>query len=146
MKYEYMLQTWGGFYNEEYQKMHGYKPGYFWFDTTEERDAYVQELKTAEQKYSDCLFAAIATYAAEGEYTRLLTIAKMVFVYHGNEYPYEYNFGFGYSPEGAEFMFTLGNYSCDCNRSLFIGETNADFHELDCGNEIEMINFEVVQV
>ncbi len=32
-KYEYLLQTWGGFYNDEHVAIHGKEPGYLWFDT-----------------------------------------------------------------------------------------------------------------
>jgi hypothetical protein len=44
----------------------------------------------------------------------------------------------------AEYMFTEGNYSCDCNRSLFIGRhASADLPEMECGEEIELICLEV---
>lgn len=135
MKYEYMLHTWGGFYNEEHQIKHGYEEGYFWFDTADARERYIQELKEVEQKFNA---RHLAYTVEEGVHTRIKTIAKMIFVYDGKEYPYEYDFGFAYPPESAEYMFTEGNYSCDCNRSMFIG-----IPELDCGEEIKMKNFEV---
>ena len=53
------------------------------------------------------------------------------------------DFGYEYPEEQAIFMFEEGNYSCDCNRSLFIqdeyGENAID--ELDCGEEIKMLNY-----
>jgi hypothetical protein len=141
MKYEYMLHTWGGFYNKEHQEKHGYKKGYFGFDTKEAREAYISELKEVEQRLKAfCL--AIST--EEGEHVRYRTIAKIVFVYQGKEYPYEYDFGFAYPAESAEYMFSEGNYACDCNRSLFLSRINDDFPELECGDEIEMKSFEVV--
>jgi hypothetical protein len=35
-KYEYHLLTWGGFYNEEYLKIHNIQSGDYYFDTSEE--------------------------------------------------------------------------------------------------------------
>ena len=49
MKYEYMLHTWGGFYNKEYRDVHGYAPGYYWFETADERKSYVETLKFIEE-------------------------------------------------------------------------------------------------
>lgn len=45
--------------------------------------------------------------------------------------------------ESAIFMFEEGNYSCDCNRSLFIRwEYGEDaIPELQCGEEIKMIDY-----
>lgn len=143
MKYEYMLHTWGGFYNKEHQVKHGYTPGYRWFDTAEERSEYVSELKEIEQKFN-ARHLAIST--EEGTHTRMKTIAKMVFVHQGKEYPCQYDFGFAYPPHSAEYMFFDGNYSCDCNRSLFIERAGFDFLEMGCGEEIEMKDFEVEQV
>jgi hypothetical protein len=78
MKYEYMLHTWGGFYNKEHQEKHGYREGYFWFDTKEAREAYISELKEVEQRLKAfCL----AMSTEEGEHVRYRTIAKMVFTY-----------------------------------------------------------------
>lgn len=140
MKYEYMLHTWGGFYNKEHQENHGYKEGYFWFDTKEAREAYISELKEVEQRLNARMLV-IST--EEGEHVRYRTIAKMVFVYQGKEYPYEYDFGFAYSSESAEYVFTEGNYSCDCNRSIFLASKYEGFQEIECGDEIEMRSFEV---
>lgn len=140
MKYEYMLHTWGGFYNKEHQEKHGYKEGYFWFDTKEAREAYISELKVAEEKMN---VRMLAISTEEGKYVRYRTIAKMVFVYQGKEYPYKCDFGFAYPAESAEYMFTEGNYACDCNRSLFLSRINENFPELECGHEIEMKSFEV---
>mgnify|MGYP003453093985 CR=1 FL=1 len=45
MKYEYLLHTWGGFYNKYYQEEHGEVPGYHYFDSKEERDEYFQNFQ-----------------------------------------------------------------------------------------------------
>lgn len=70
--------------------------------------------------------------------THKRTIAKMVFVLpDGTRRPYEYDFGYGYPAHSAAYMFEDGNYSCDCNRSNFIGE------DFECGHTIKMLDFEV---
>jgi hypothetical protein len=60
---------------------------------------------------------------------------------------YEYNHYFegddrgDYPWESVVFMYTEGNYRCDCNRSLFIAtKGNEDFEEMDCGDEIELVS------
>ena len=143
MKYEYLLKTWGGFYNEEYQKQHGYHSGYFWFDTAEKRERYISELQEVEHKLNA---RVLCMSTDEGTEVRYRTIAKMSLVYRGAEYPSEFDFGFAYPADRAEFMFYEGNYSCDCNLSSFIQETNKDFPKLECGDEIEIKNFEVSSV
>ena len=47
--------------------------------------------------------------------------------------------------ECAIFMFKDGNYSCDCNRSSIIQEEYGEdaIDELDCGEEIKMINYHI---
>jgi hypothetical protein len=136
-KYEYMLHTWGGFYNKKHQVKHGYTEGYRWFDTKGDRDKYIAELREVARTMQGLGANTLAISTAEGTHTRYKTIAKMVFVYQAHEYVYEYDFGFAYPPESAEYMFTEGNYACDCNRGLFIG------CDLECGEEVKMKNFEV---
>jgi hypothetical protein len=143
-KYEFLLHTWGGFYNEEYKAKHGLEPGYFWFDTKEERESYLKNLKDIEEKLSA---KYLATSFYEGKNTRYRTIVKMKFIYNGKAYPYEYDFGYGYDTESAHYMWKEGNYSCDCNRSLFL---NREYPEVvvaeECGDTIKMRDFVVVQV
>lgn len=41
----------------------------------------------------------------------------------------------------AEFMFTDGNFGCDCNRSIFIGEhCDENFEPMECGDKIKLID------
>ena len=142
-KYEYMLNTWGGFYNDSYQRIHGYKPGYYWFDTAEERETYIEELQKTEKLMKAYHLVGVKE---EGTHTRKRTIAKMLLVYNGTEYPYEHDFGYAYPPESARFMFFDGNYSCDCNKSTFLLRAGFDVPDLDCGDEIAVKDFEVVLV
>ena len=140
-KYEYMLHTWGGFYNDEFQKKHGHKPGYFWYETAKARDDYFALLQELEKELDA---RSLAFILEEGENTRIKTIAKMVFVFNGKEYPHEEYFGYAYHPDSARSMFEEGSYSCDCNRSLFISREYPGFPEMPCGEKIEMKDFQVL--
>lgn len=40
------------------------------------------------------------------------------------------------------FMWYEGNYSCDCNRSLFANKVDSTIEVLDCGNTIKLIYLE----
>ena len=141
-KYEYLLHTWGGFYNEEHKAKHGLEPGYFWFSTTDERQKFLDNLKEVEKKY-DAHY--LASSFEEGKHVRYRTIARMKLVYNGKEYPYEYDFGFGYPVESAHYMLEDGNYSCDCNKSLFLSRIHEEVPELNCGGTIETRDFIVTQ-
>lgn len=71
------------------------------------------------------------------------TIFVGTFKYKDKEFILRFNFEIeNYPAESAVWMFTEGNYACDCNRSLFIREQfgkNA-IPELSCGNTIELID------
>jgi hypothetical protein len=38
----------------------------------------------------------------------------------------------------ADFVWTDGNFACDCNRSIFINEINDSFPLLECGDTIKL--------
>ncbi len=141
-KYEYLLKTWGGFYNEEFQKIHGKEEGSFFFNTKKERKAYIDELKQIEKNLNA---RVLMITEEEGKSVRYSTIAKMKMIYNGKTYDYEEDFGNAYSEDSAHFMFHDGNYACDCNRSLFLSRKYG-VEEKDCGNEIKLIDFEVIQI
>lgn len=143
-KYEYLLKTWGGFYNEEFKKIHGKEEGYFFFDAKKERKDYIDELKQIEKKLNA---RVLMINEEEGKNVRYSTIAKMKMIYNGKTYEYEEDFGKAYPSDSAHFMFHDGNYSCDCNRSSFLNIKYGDEIEIkDCGYEIEVIDFEVLQI
>jgi len=142
-KYEYLLHTWGGFYNDEHKAKHGLEPGYFWFDTAEERKRFLDELREVEKKYNA---RCLASSFEEGKHVRYRTIARMKLIYKGKKYLYEDDFGFGYPVDAAEFQWTENNYSCDCNRSLFLNRKYGDeIPELNCGDTIIMKDFVITQ-
>lgn len=43
--------------------------------------------------------------------------------------------------EAVEYLFTEGNYSCDCNRSLLLRRGGHDVPEMPCGEDIELVRF-----
>lgn len=43
--------------------------------------------------------------------------------------------------EGDCFIWTDGNYSCDCNRALFIQRVGfPDFPDMECGDAIKLVS------
>lgn len=43
-------------------------------------------------------------------------------------------------------MWEDGNYSCDCNKSLFIQrQHNEDFQEMTCGETVELVEIDLVK-
>lgn len=139
---EYMAHIWGGAWNENanpsIEKDLGIKEGYHYFKTKEERDRFLKLIK--QYKY---LNQGLVWDLKEGEMTHKRTIFVADLKYKDMVYTIHCDFGYEYPEEEAIFMFEDGNYSCDCNRSLFIqdeyGENAID--ELDCGEEIEMLNY-----
>jgi hypothetical protein len=141
-KEEYMIQIWGGAWNKDaepsIEKDLGIKSGYYYFDTE-------QELQDFEKKLIPYEHLGLARDRKHGIMSHKRTIAICTFQYKGKEYVIDYDFGYEYEEESAHFMFEDGNYSCDCNRSMFIARKyGVDvMEELDCGDEIEMVDFKI---
>ena len=73
------------------------------------------------------------------------TIANLIFEYNGKKYPLDFSFGNDYPTSAAYYMFEIGNYSCDCNRAIFLRERYGEaIPEMDCGNKIRLIKIEVI--
>jgi len=142
-KYEYVIHTWGGFFNPEHAAKHGLSGGYYWFDTAEDRVAYLFRLRALEVELS-ARELAYALY--EGTDTRLRTVARLNLQYDSKVYEIEYDFGYAYPHESAVYMFSEGNYSCDCNLSAFIRAKYPEFTELDCGSSIETIDLSIESI
>lgn len=46
----------------------------------------------------------------------------------------------------AQFMWNKGNFSCDCNKSLFIQRyCDESFPDMECGDDVKLVNIEVVE-
>jgi hypothetical protein len=71
-----------------------------------------------------------------------MKIVKIKLSWKDEVYEFDYEFEDSCSDEGIEFIWTEGNYACDCNRSLFIQRyCNPEFPELPCGDAIDLIEF-----
>lgn len=94
-KYEYYLYTWGGFYNDEYLKIHKKPEGDFWFDTLEEREQFITELLKIEKELNARHLAYIVS---EGYCCRTHVVLHRVVEWEGkkyyttNEMPINYDF------------------------------------------------------
>jgi len=108
-KYEYMLNTWGGFYNKEYQKIHGKKCGLHYFDTENDRDNYLDKLKLIEVNYNA---KHLMFTVAEGFHTRTNVVAHRVCRHDGKFYHTKHEFWPCYSYSSAlyhmEYKWYLG--------------------------------------
>ena len=74
-----------------------------------------------------------------------MSIFVGTFKYKDKTFVLTEDFGKDYPAEHAEWMFTEGNYACDCNRSLFIRRQHGKtaMPELKCGEQIELIDYHV---
>jgi hypothetical protein len=69
----------------------------------------------------------------------------MNLVYNGKSYHLRYDFGEDFPAHSAEYAFFEGNYSCDCNKSLFIRRyCDPTFPEKNCGDEIVIQDFKII--
>lgn len=90
----------------------------------------VEEVKTDFVKIPD---AIKAVYKYDGK--EYVTIHDD-YIFDGQVYDY---------PEQWEYIYKEGNYSCDCNKSLFIRQQcDPGFPEMTCGEKIEMVNLEKI--
>lgn len=101
MKYEYHLQVWGGFFNEEYLKIHNIQPGDYWFDTSEERAEFLKSLQTIERKLGANYLAFNLT---EGYCCRIRTVLHRVVEWEGKTYYSTNDLGINVSFDVAKYM------------------------------------------
>lgn len=139
--YEYYLKYWGQILDAGWvERELGIGATDFWFDSAEARAEFKAALAAVAQQHG--VRIAFAEY--EGCDVRQRTVAHMIFdLPDGRAVPFTYDFGYGYPYDSARFTFTDGNYSCDCNRSLFISESYPDVAELECGELITVRDFSV---
>lgn len=63
---------------------------------------------------------------------------KFRLTYEGKEYIVEDPYDYGNDKE-VPFMWSGGNFSCDCNKSLFIkDQCDPSFPEFPCGDRIKL--------
>ena len=92
-EYEYLLHTWGGFYNEENIKIHK-EPDipYKWFYTLRERDNEVKRLKDLAKPYNNTIMMSFS----EGYLTRFEFILQSHIIENNNLKIIENNLGYGF--------------------------------------------------
>lgn len=93
LKYEYHLKTWGGFYNDEYKRVHKLEPGDYWFDTNKEREDYINTLKQIEKDLNARVLMIVKT---EGYNCRVSTVLHRVIRYKLKDYYSQYEMGINY--------------------------------------------------
>lgn len=141
---EYMVHIWGGAWNKDantsIEKDLGIKEGYYYFKTEKEKNDFLEKLNNPIYKKQ-----GIARDVKYGEMTHKRTIFVGNFKYKEKLFTIHYDFGYDYPKECAIFQFTENNYSCDCNRSIFIREEYGEdaIPELNCGDEIELIDYRI---
>lgn len=143
-KIEYMVDIWGGMWNRDanpsIEKDLGIKNGAHYFDTEEEMNAFLNKIRKS--VYADQGFM----YRTE---SGILKHKRTVFVgnykYKDKEFTLRHSFGYDFKESRAEFIFTKGNYACDCNISIFAREQyGEDFMpELDCGFNVELLDYHI---
>lgn len=100
LKYEYHLYTWGGFYNEEYFKIHQKPSGDFWFNTPEERQQFIDELRAIEEKLNA---RHLVMTMSEGYCCRERTVLHRVIEFEGKRYYSNYDMGVNYPFNAAQY-------------------------------------------
>lgn len=141
-KEEYMVHIWGGAWNYDaypsIEKDLGIKEGYHYFDTEKEKDDFCFLLNNP--IYRD---QGIMIDVQYGIMSHKRTIFVGTLKYKEKGYVIHYDFGYEFKESNAIFMFTDGNYSCDCNKSLFIQREYGEeiIEELPCGDEIELVDY-----
>lgn len=141
---EWMVHVWGGAWNKDakpsIEKDYGIKEGYHYFSSDEEKDKFLEIINNP--IYSKQGLAKDIKY---GHMSHKRTIFVGTLKYEDKEFVIHYDFGYEYSEESAIFQFTENNYSCDCNRSIFIRrEYGKDaIPEMDCGEKIKLIDYHI---
>lgn len=139
---EYVVHIWGGAFNKDtdpsLEKDFGITEGYYYFNNEADKDAFVE--KISDPKYKDQGLMIRSKY---GEMTHKRTIFVGTFEYSGKQFVLHHDFGNEYTEDDAKFMYTLGNYSCDCNRSMFIRREHGEdsMPQLGCGDEIKLLDY-----
>ena len=142
---EYMVHIWGGAWNKaaspSIENDLGIKSGYYYFSTEEERDKFIEMIDQPKYKIHGLMIVC-----EDGHLSHKRTVFVGTFKYKDDTFVLHYDFGYEYSEESAIYMFTEGNYSCDCNRSLFIRNQHGEdaIPDLGCGSEIELVDYAFV--
>jgi hypothetical protein len=145
-KYEYMINIWGGAWNEDanpsIEKDFNIKKGAYYFNTKEAYDKFCKILRRNEYRKQ-----GIAIESYEGYLTHKRPVFVGKYKYEDKEFIIRHAFRYEYPTEAAEYMFTEGNYSCPCSISIFIREQYGEdvIPKLSCEDDdkIELIDYHI---
>ena len=82
-KYEYLLITWGGFYNERFKSTHKLEEGYYYFDSLDERTKCISKLIDLE---SELNARHLMISLHEGFNVRVITTLHRIISYKNKQY------------------------------------------------------------
>jgi len=140
-KEEFMIHVWGGAWNDgvrpSIEKDLGILPGYHYFDTEVELNEFIFKL----QKYEKL---GMAYTIKTGFMTRKQTLLYMKLKYDKQIFEVERNFGYEVGKDEVE-RYMERNFNCDCQYSQLIRNKYGikTMEWLDCGNEIELVSYEI---
>lgn len=100
LKYEYLLSTWGGFYNDKNFKIHGESEGNYYFDSNESRQIYLDKLQQIEK---DLNIYKLCFNKSEGYNCREFPTLHRVFKYQDKIYHQELKYDFNYSFDHCDY-------------------------------------------
>jgi len=156
MKKEYKVKFWGSCMNDGWiwkQMPELGESKHHWFDTAEERTAFIEKIKavmaTGEKNGPVAIFDT-----CEGDDTRIRSVAVCTMVTpDGKRYTITEDFGYGDLQKTADFIFfdyEENNRSCDHRRQAMIAARYPDYvrsDELDtCNETIVLENLHVTLV
>ena len=117
----------------------------YWFDTPTERTAFLSTIP------STVMIVRSVVDPDEERDTSACTWAHIVLrLPDGRVGTFRQCFGYGYPTHSVEFMWREGNYSCDCNKRLYLAREcgiDPEYDDLDkhveCGDTIELVSLEI---
>lgn len=117
----------------------------YWFNTSKERSQFVRSLpKDLMVVWSEVDKDHEHDVHAETVVTVTLLLPD------GRKGTFEQSYGCGYPDDSVHYMWENGNYSCDCNRRLFLARycgidpENADLDTyVECGDSIRLLSLKI---
>jgi len=143
-KIEYMVNIYGGMWNKDanpsIEKDLGIKKGAHYFETESEMNDFLDKIRNP--IYSNQGFM----YRIESgilKHKRTIYVGK--YKYNDKKFTLRHDLGYDFPEDRAKFLFTGGNYACDCNISILAREQygNDFMPELECGNAIELLKYHI---
>jgi hypothetical protein len=120
----------------------------YWFATGTERADFIESWPSGVWVVMDIVNPGIDDLYGEEMETRSMTWADVTLrLPSGSVHTFSMDFGYGYPAHAVRFMFEDGNYSCDCNKRIFLERYCGVPDEIDeCGDEIELVSLVVRKV